>query len=58
MKFSQKKYLRIGDFEKQPFWNFFLLHLYENQSQIMYAIEWMGLNFDVFTGFQKIPCSV
>jgi hypothetical protein len=21
-----------------------------------YVIEWMGLNFDVFPGFQQIPC--
>jgi hypothetical protein len=55
MKFS-KNVLRIGDFEKLSFFesailDFFFLDPYEN-----YVIEWMGLNFDVFPGFQKIPC--
>ena len=22
----------------------------------IYTVEWMGRNFDVFPGFQKIPC--
>jgi hypothetical protein len=32
-----------------------LLDPHENQSQY-YVIKWMGLNFDVFPGFQQIPC--
>ena len=52
MKFSQKKYLRIGDFEKRPIRKsailefffqkkfFFLLHPNKNQSQIMWWSGW------------------
>ena len=46
--------MRIDGFEKlnflsRPFWIFFLLHPYENQSK---RVEWMGLNFDDYPGFQ------
>ena len=58
--------LRIGDFKKLNFFEsaifnfffkifFFLLHSHEKSVQI-YMVEWMGRNFDVFPGFQKIPC--
>ena len=61
-----KKNLRIGDFEKQPFWKighfrFFFAKKKKIawspwKSVTNYVIEWMGLNFDVFPGFQQIPC--
>ena len=61
-----EKFLRIGDFEKWPFLknghfgyffkkkNFFFASFSWKSVQI-YMVEWMGWNFDVFPGFQKIP---
>ena len=62
-----KKILRIGDFEKWDFFesailNFFFEKKKKNfasfplKSAQIYMVEWMGPNFDVFPGFQKIPC--
>ena len=54
-----KKFLRIGDFEKWPFWKTAILIFFAWspwKSVTNYVIEWMGLNFDVFPGFQQIPC--
>ena len=59
-----KKILRIGDFEKLSFFesailkiflqNFFFASFPWKSAQI-YMEEWIGRNFDVFPGFQKIP---
>ena len=61
-----EKILRIGDFEKWPFLknghfgfffkkkNFFFA-LFSWKSVQIFMVEWMGWNFDVFSGFQKIP---
>ena len=54
MKFSQKK-LRIGDFEKWPFFesailNFFASYLLKLVTN--YVLEWMGLNFYDYDGLQ------
>ena len=63
----REKILRIGDFEKWAFFesailnfffrkkNFFFASFPWKSAQI-YMVEWMGRNFDVFPGFQKIPC--
>ena len=49
-----EKFLRIGNFENQPFWIFFAWSPWKSVTN--YVIEWMGLNFDVFPSFQEIPC--
>jgi hypothetical protein len=54
-------FLRIGDFEKLSFFesailNFFFFASFLGKLVQIYTVEWMGRNFDVFTGFQKIPC--
>ena len=61
-----KNFLRIGDFEKRPFWKSAILDFFFQKKKNFawfpwkfvtnYVIEWMGLNFDVFPGFQQIPC--
>ena len=63
MKFSQK-ILRIGDFENLSFLESAILNVFSEKkiasyplkSIQIYMVEWMGRNFDVFPGFQKIPC--
>ena len=35
---------------------FLLLSASPRRSVTNYVVEWMGLNFDVFPGFQQIPC--
>ena len=60
----REKILRIGDFKKwaffsRPFWIFFFKKkkfFFASKSAQIYTVEWMGQNFDVFPGFQKIPC--
>ena len=62
----REKNLRIGDFEKWAFFesailNFFFRKIFffasfPWKSAQIYMVEWMGQNFDVFPGFQKIPC--
>ena len=67
-----EKILRIGDFEKRRFWkighfeksailNFFLqtkffFDSFSWKSVQICMVEWMGWNFDVFTGFHEISC--
>ena len=63
----REKILRIGDFEKWAFFEsailiFFFekkkkkIGLFPWKSAQIYMVECMGQNFDVFPGFQKIPC--
>ena len=63
----REKILRIGDFKKWPFLKnghfgfffqkkFFFFASFSWKSVQIYMVEWMGRNFDVFPGFQKIPC--
>ena len=62
----REKFLRIGDFDKWAFFesailNFFFLIFFffasfPWKSAQIYMVEWMGQNFDIFPGFQKIPC--
>ena len=63
----RKKILRIGDFEKWAFFESAILNFFFQKKNIFFAsfpwksaqiymVEWMGQNFDVFPGFQKIPC--
>jgi hypothetical protein len=35
--------LKNGDFEKRPFWNLFLLHLYENQPKLLGYQGWVEI---------------
>ena len=53
--------LKISVFLSRPFWfffskNYFLFASFLWKSAQIYMVEWMGRNFDVFPGFQKIPC--
>jgi hypothetical protein len=59
--------LRIGDFEKLSFFESAILNFFSKKRKFFFASfpgksvqiymeEWMGRNFDVFPGFQKIPC--
>ena len=60
-KFWELAILKNELFLSRPFWIFF-----SKKKKIFawspwkfvtnYVIEWMGLNFDVFPGFQQIPC--
>ena len=61
-----EKILRIGDFKKWAFFESAILNFFfEKKKKIfasfpwksaqIYMVEWMGQNFDVFPGFQKIP---
>jgi hypothetical protein len=48
-------------FLSRPFWIFFSIFFFffasfPWKSVQIYMVEWMGRNFDVFPGFQKIPC--
>ena len=64
----REKILRIGDFEKGAFFEsailnfffqiffFFFFSLFQLKLSQIYIVEWMGRNFDVFSGFQKILC--
>ena len=63
----REKILRIGDFEKWAFFESAILNFFFEKkikffasfpwkSAQIYMVEWMGRNFDVFPGFQKIPC--
>ena len=65
----REKILRIGDFEKWVFFESAILNFFFEKKIIFFAsfpwklaqiymVEWMGWNFDVFLGFQKIPCYV
>jgi hypothetical protein len=51
-----EKNLRIGDFEKLIFFESAIFNFFFKKSVQIYMVEWMGRNFDVFLGFQKIPC--
>ena len=61
MKFSQK-ILRIGDFEKWPFFESDILKFFFKKKKIFassqwklvtnYVLEWMGLNFYYYDGLQ------
>ena len=61
----RENFLRIGDFEKWPFlknghFGYFFKKIFFNasiswKSVQIFMVEWMGWNFDVFSGFQKIP---
>ena len=58
-----RKNFRIGDFENSAILDFFLQKKKKIffawspwKSVTNYVVEWMGLNFDVFPGFQQIPC--
>ena len=64
VEFSQKM-LRIGDFEKLSFIKSAILIFIPKEKKFasfpwksvqINMVEWMGLNFDFFHGFQKIPC--
>ena len=61
-KFRELAILKNGHFEKSAILNFFL-----QKKKIFFAsfswksvqicmVEWMGRNFEVFPGFQQIPC--
>ena len=56
----RENFLRIGDLEKLSFFELAILNFYFAsfpwKSAQIYMVEWMGWNFDVFSGFQKIPC--
>ena len=63
----REKILRIGGFEKWDFFESAILNFFFEKKKIFFAsfswksvqsymVEWMGWNFDVFFGFQKIPC--
>ena len=64
----REKILKIGDFEKRPFWKIGHFEFFPSKKKMVFLvsflwksvqicmIEWMGRNFDVFTGFQQIPC--
>ena len=63
----REKILRIGDFEKWALFESAILNFFFVKNNIFFAsfpwksaqiymVEWMGQNFDVFPGFQKIPC--
>ena len=63
----REKILRIGDFEKWAFFESAILIFFFRKKKIffssflwksaqIYMVELMGWNFDVFPGFQKIPC--
>ena len=72
VKFSRKNFenwgfwktaiLKIGHFENWPFWifffNFFFFFFasFSWKSVQISMVEWIGRNFDVFHGFQKISC--
>ena len=58
---------KFGDFEKRTFWKighfeffssnfFFFFASFSWKSVQICMVEWMGRNFDVFPGFQQIPC--
>ena len=60
-----KKMLRISNFEKLRFFESAILDFFLKEkisasfpwkSVTNYLIEWMGLNFDGFPGFQQISC--
>ena len=62
-----KKYWELTVWQNEvflswPFWIFFFekknffFALFPWKSAQIYMVEWMGWNFDVFPGFQKIPC--
>ena len=59
MKFLHKIFENWRFWKSQFFWvsnfNFFFASFPWKSVQI-YMVEWMGRNFDVFPGFQKIPC--
>ena len=55
MKFL-KKILRTGGIEKLSF--FELAIFFCSKTVTNYEIGWMGLNFDVFSSFQQIPCVI
>ena len=55
-----KKYWELGELKIFFFFEsailiFFFASFLLKSVQI-YMVEWMGQNFDVFPGFQKIPC--
>ena len=63
----REKISRIGDFEKWAFFESAILNFFFEKKKFFFAsfpwksaqiymVEWMGQNFDVFPGFQKIPC--
>ena len=63
----REKILRIGDFEKQPFWKIGHFEFCSSKKKNVFAwfswksvqicmVEWMGQNFDVFPAFQEISC--
>ena len=54
MKFSQK-ILRIGDFEKLSFFEFFLLHSHENQSKVLGYQRWDKILMITLVSSQKSP---
>ena len=47
--------LKNSVFLSRPFWIFFFASS-PWKSVTNFVIKWMGLNFDVFFGFQQIPC--
>ena len=62
-----EKILRIGDFKKWAFFESAILNFFFRKKKFFFAsfpwksaqiymVEWVGRNFDVFPGFQKIPC--
>ena len=56
----------MADFQNRQFSKFFVKISWIGQFRFLFAkkkksftnnvVEWMGLNFDVFPGFQQIPC--
>ena len=63
----REKISRIGDFEKRPFWKIGHFEFFSSKKNFFFAsflwksvqicmVEWMSRNFDVFPGFQQIPC--
>ena len=54
-RFWKMSFFWVGHFEFF-FSNFFFFASFPLKSVQIYMVEWMGRNFDVFPGFQKIPC--
>ena len=60
-KFWELAILKNELFLSRPFWIFFSkkkkkIASFPWKSAQIYMVEWMGRNFDLFPGFQKIPC--
>ena len=60
-KFWELAILKNELFLSRPFWIFFFekkkyFASFPWKSAQIYMVEWMGRNFDVFPGFQNIPC--